>query len=221
MGDVLRAAVAVHHDIAQEDVLQNLRDTGLILRRHDQAGTHAVAADIALAILQGHRLGEHVHSGLRAGIGRGAQIAAAGSHGADVDDGAALFILHHVGQSALDDIESPPQVALEDSVPHFDGDLVHPAVSQAYIRCVIHQNVQSPVLFHRVRHQSLDAGRLRDVHDMERSLAARLADLLRHSLAAFHPPAADHHFSALRRVRLRNADADTAGGAGDDCYFVF
>ena len=50
VADVLGAAVAVDHDIAQEDILHNLCNVRIVLRGDDQTGTYAVAADIILAV---------------------------------------------------------------------------------------------------------------------------------------------------------------------------
>ena len=46
VADILGAAIAVDHDIAQEDVLQGLGNTGLVVRGDDQARADAVAADV-------------------------------------------------------------------------------------------------------------------------------------------------------------------------------
>ena len=50
VADVFGTAVAVDHDIAQEDILHNLYNVRIVLRGDDQTGTYAVAADIILAV---------------------------------------------------------------------------------------------------------------------------------------------------------------------------
>ena len=52
MADILRAAVAGHHDVAGKNVLQGLRHTAFIFRRDDQSGSDTVAADFFLAVLE-------------------------------------------------------------------------------------------------------------------------------------------------------------------------
>ena len=49
--DVLRATITVNHNITCEDVLEHLRHMRLVLRGDDEARTHAVAADVLLAVL--------------------------------------------------------------------------------------------------------------------------------------------------------------------------
>ena len=100
----------------------------LILRCYDQTRTNVVAADVVLAVLGSGRLGQHINAGLCAGICSGADIAGAGSHGTDIDDGAAVLILLHVRKNTLGGVEGTTHIALENVVPHLDGKLVYTAV---------------------------------------------------------------------------------------------
>ncbi len=118
---VFRASVTVDHDIAQEDILQGLGDMGIVFRCDDQPRTDAVAPDILLSILEGGGLRQHIHTGLGTGIGCGAQVSSAGSHGADIDDGAACFIFLHIGQYVFCGAEGAPQIALENMIPHLQA----------------------------------------------------------------------------------------------------
>ena len=113
MTDILRTAVPVHHDVAGEDILQGLRNVSFVFRSDNKTGSDAVAADVLLAVLQCSILGKHIYAGLSAGIGGGAQIAGAGCHRADIDDGAAIFILLQIGQNTFGSIEGAAQVALK------------------------------------------------------------------------------------------------------------
>ena len=166
MTDILRAAVPVHHDVAGEDILQDLRNVSFVFRGDDKTGSYAVAADVLLAVLQCSILGKHIYAGLSACIGSGAQIAGAGCHRADIDDGTAVFILLQIGQNTLGGIEGAAQVALKNRIPHFQCQLIHTAVFQADIGCIIHQNINLSVLLCGIGKQPVNALHRSDIHKM-------------------------------------------------------
>ena len=80
IGNVCRAAIAVDHNVVKENVFKNVGHLCLVIRGNNKTGAHAVAADIAFAVLQGGGFGKHIHAGLCAGICGGTEVSAAGGH---------------------------------------------------------------------------------------------------------------------------------------------
>ena len=214
MCNVSGAAVAVDLDVAQEDVLELLGNVGLILRGHDEARAHAVAAYVLLAVLQRDGRREHVHAGLAARVGGRAQVARDRSHGADVHDRAATC-LDHVGKHCLYRIERPAHARGEHRVPILERNLVHAPVLQSHARGVVDQDVGAAAVARRIREEGVHRGEVRQVHAVEAYTAALGHDTVHHLLAARLASAAHHDVRALRGKLPRDADPDAAGRARD------
>jgi hypothetical protein len=83
---------------------------------------------------------------------------------------------------------------------------------------VVDQDVDAAELGGSVGHHGLDLGRLAHVGAVVPHLDARAAT----SARALHvAKAVEHDVGALAGQRLGNAQADAAGGAGDECGFAF
>ena len=52
MTDIIGAAVAVNHNVAQENILENLRNMCFVFGSYDKSWSYAVAADVLFAVLQ-------------------------------------------------------------------------------------------------------------------------------------------------------------------------
>ena len=106
---------------------------------------------------------------------------------------------------------------MDDGIEHLEGELVDTAVLERHVGGVVDQDVDLAELLGGVCHQGLDAFGLGDVHVMVGRLAALSDDLVDDFLAAGLAAAADDNLRAFLGVHLGDADADAAGGAGDDC----
>lgn len=218
MTDVFRSAVSGHTDVVQIDFLQCRRDPRFVLRCHDQPRTHAVAADVVLAVLQRDGFRQHIYTGFGRRIGRALQITAAGSHGPDVDNGPAVF--RHERQCALHRPERAPQVAVKNVIPLLQRHLIQPAVLRTGIGRIVDQHVDSAVFRRCVFHQSINGIRIHEIHEMIGSLSACIPDFLHHRFAFFLATAADDHLCSFLCIQLRNPDADPAGGSGYNSNFA-
>ena len=197
VADILRTAVTVYHDVVQEDASQSLRNMSLVLRSYNKTRTNAVAADVLLAVLESGGLGEHVHAGFCTGVSSGTQVAAAGSHGTDVDYGAAVLILLHVGKHSLDCIESTAHIALEDRIPHLNGELIHAAILETNVGSIVYQNVDLAVFLVGVCKKRIDDLKRSHVHEVIPGLAAGIHDFINNCLTSLGSASADNYFRTL------------------------
>ena len=159
--------------------------------RQDMAGADGVAADAVLGEFHRHGPGQSHHAALGSTIDGTATQHALVIVRADVDNAAALPLVHLPGHRLAHEKQAL-QIGIHDAVI---GGLLHiqkpfPLVDA----CHVEQHIDLAVGLHHFIHAGLDAVQIRDVQVVDRGPAAIVIDSVRQRLALRHSAVAEGHF---------------------------
>ena len=113
------------------------------------------------------------------------------------------------------------QVGGHHRVELLQGQFIHAAVLHAHAGGIVDQHVDPAVLLGHVGDQRVHGIGAGQVKGVEPRAAAGRFDLIDGLLAPFHIASGDDHLGGLRGAELGNANADSAGGTGDDDDLIF
>ena len=173
-------------------------------RRVHRAGADAVDADVVLAVIDRHRLGEADHRGLRGRVG-GEPARPQRRDRGDVDDRAALGGLDHRRDRVLGQQEHGLDVDLHDPAV-FLGLLVDHAAAAADADIVVEEIEPAPAVDRGVD-QPLAIGFLGDVAGMRGGCAALGLDHLDRAFGELEVEVGHQHFCAGARQQDRRSAA--------------
>ena len=177
---------------------------GIDHRRVHRAGADAVDADVVLAVIDRHRLGEADHGGLRGRVG-GEPARPQRRDRRDVDDRAALGGLDHGRDGVLGEQEHRLDVDLHHPAI-FLGLLVDDAAAAADADIVVEEVEPAPAVDRRID-QPLALGLLGDVAGMRRGRAALGLDHLHRALGELEVEIGHQHLGAGARQQDRRGAA--------------
>ncbi|MNC32070.1 hypothetical protein D3C75_804120 [compost metagenome] len=190
----------------------------LLLHQRGQhpARADGVAGDIASRCFQPHHLGQADHAVLGRHIGGFADGADQPVHRGDIDDSPPVT-LTHARQRQARAMEYGRQVQGDDLVPAFWRELLN--------RChmldtgVVDQDVDAAELALGQGEQRFDLGHVRQVGRVMDCLHPVPGDLGQRR--GWVAEAVEHDVGACAGQHLGNAQADAAGGTGDECGLAF